>query len=726
MKAWFTAAELAGLPAMPATKSGTIRFLERAGLSWRKRAGRGGGREYSLDALPAETRKALASREMQRNRSTQRAASAGAEAGIALRQAHTTNRDRSGSLQAQIGFTGWKAQRFEPRAELYVAIDVYRRAAACNWRDAIAAYNAGQIPVSEAVKRQFESMPYKTFEKWIARVREHGLAGLAPKYGNRRGTGAIDSQPELQEFLIGLLAEYGANGITHAPKAARAHFRARPDIVIPSVTRIREWAKAYSRNNASALTSVTNPDAWKNKYMAAPGKMDEFIKAINQCWELDSTPSDVTCHDGRYALIGCIDVWPRRMKILVSRTSTAEAIGQLFRRCVLDWGVPQEVHTDGGKDYVSNYFLRVLADLQIEHRECTPFSPWEKPFIERGLGTFLHSPMIELHPAFIGHDVAEAQELRARQTFAERLFKKNATVTVDLTGAELQKLCDEYCAWYENQPHSSLGCTPAEKARSWQGTVRRIENERALDLLLRQAPSNDGWRTITKSGISIDTDDYWDEAMRYRVGEKVHCRFDEQDMGNVVVYRANPESGALEFLCVARNPGLAGITYAQFAAERRRMVDNELATKRAELQAAARKVKKANVIGSILEQGREARQHIVDFPHRGDAYTTPALEAAAQAARGPQAPEAVIDDRTREILHQMERKPADVVPLRKPKATNTEDDVQARFARAAELERRIAAGETVDPAAAGWLGRYQTTAEYRGHKRFVESFGLQL
>lgn len=59
MKHWYTAQTLAGLPGMPKTQSGVIRFAKRKTLPFRKHAGRGGGREYDPASLPLETQAAL-------------------------------------------------------------------------------------------------------------------------------------------------------------------------------------------------------------------------------------------------------------------------------------------------------------------------------------------------------------------------------------------------------------------------------------------------------------------------------------------------------------------------------------------------------------------------------------------------------------------------------------------------------------------------------------------
>lgn len=55
MDEYYTAKDLAEMPGLPNTESAIIRYSKRAAWPSRKRPGRGGGREYSLSALPKET-----------------------------------------------------------------------------------------------------------------------------------------------------------------------------------------------------------------------------------------------------------------------------------------------------------------------------------------------------------------------------------------------------------------------------------------------------------------------------------------------------------------------------------------------------------------------------------------------------------------------------------------------------------------------------------------------
>ena len=108
---------------------------------------------------------------------------------------------------------------------------------------------------------------------------------------------------------------------------------------------------------------------------------------------------------------------------LVVPTSRATAIAALLRHCILEWGVPEAVRTDEGKDYTSRHVLGVLADLEIEHRPCPPYTPEAKPFVERFLGTLTRDLFASL-PGF--PDMTWPRRRRAARARALRRVARNA------------------------------------------------------------------------------------------------------------------------------------------------------------------------------------------------------------------------------------------------------------------------------------------------------------
>ena len=184
----------------------------------------------------------------------------------------------------------------------------------------------------------------------------------------------------MQQFIQAMLTDHPHVSIPDLRQAIKARFNGQN---IPSNSALRRFVVRWKAENKSLLLFLTNPDEWKNRNMFAFGDASEKVDRLNQLWEFDSTPGDVMLTDGRHALIGVIDVYSRRAKLLVSPTSKAESIAALNRRAMLSWGVEENAKTDNGQDYVSKHMIRVFEDLEIRQILCDPFHPEQKPHIER-------------------------------------------------------------------------------------------------------------------------------------------------------------------------------------------------------------------------------------------------------------------------------------------------------------------------------------------------------
>lgn len=398
---------------------------------------------------------------------------------------------------------------------------------------------------------------------------------------------------------------------------------------LPSEATVRRYINRWKAENKDFL-AYANPDAWKNKQMVAFGKTNEHVERLYQLVEADSTPADVILTDGRYCIVGMIDAYSRQAKLLVAKTSKATAIAALLRRWLLDFGVPEVLKTDNGKDYTSKHMTRVLFELGIEQKLCPPFVPQMKPRIERFFKTFSHD-LLELMPGFAGHNVAQRQELRSRQAFGERMFKKSADLELKMTPVELQAFCDNWCVAYHNRPHEGDGMdgrTPQQLVTNWQQPIKRIQNERALDLLLAEAPGGDGIRTITKQGLVIDKVDYIAAGLGAMVGQKVQVRYDPIDLGRVYVF-----SEASEFICVAYNPERSGIDrreVALAAAVEQKRVVKALKTKMKE----AKKQANVKTIGqAIATNAALNNKKVVPIRQSTEEYTPLQLLSAEDALK---------------------------------------------------------------------------------------------
>ena len=603
---WHRTRDLAGLPGMPGTRQKLNHFGPSRGWISRRVSSHKQALEWLESSLPPETQAALR--------------------GEAL---PTVDSDSDAGLPAAVPVLGTgPVARLDARVELVAAFELWRgrRAVVPALREWASIYKETGCGVSEETRTSIPTVHWSTLQRWRHMLRERGSQALMPKRGGRRSE--IDSDPALAVYIEARLRE-NPHHVTarHIQEAVKAELGRELGI-----DAIRRWARAWRREHAFELSATAAPDAHRSRTMPAFGSAAAAITMLNQLLEIDSTIVDVMCSDGRrYHLIAAIDVWSRRAMVLLTAQSRAEAIAALIRRCLLAWGVPEWIRTDEGKDYVSKHLRRVLADLRVGHDILPPYRPDLKPFIERFIGTLARDLFARL-PGFSGHNVAQAQALRERRSFAARRGEDAiATFRADLTAEELQSRIDVWCdAVYARRSHAGLGGqSPFEQAASWTGLVRRIENERALDALLAPA-AGDGRRKINKNGIHVDGGEYIAAELGDHMDAWVHVRQDPADYGRIWVFaEPGPGEDVQDFICIAQDPARTGIDRQAVATEARRRWRAKSTAGRKRSRELAREHPPAT--DAVLGAAAAEAERVVALPRRGEVHRTDALEAAAKA-----------------------------------------------------------------------------------------------
>lgn len=630
-RTWWSAADLVGLPGLPGTVQNINAKAKREGWTSQARKARGGGCEYHISSLPLAARAEL----QRRATDTTPDGRAGRQAARKERLKETVDEHvRAAAVQAGTA----RAATLSGNAEVRMAarLAAVAAVAAClrehDVSYCIAAYNTGELDVSEGTRAALPTLSPASFYRWQHALKTAGAARLAGNYGTRRGQTLIDTQPELREFLLAMLVVHPHARAEAVLDGARARF-AGSLLKMPSTRTVRRWAESWRAANPALASTVSSPDDFKNRYMTAYGSASADITELNQLWEMDSTPGDLLLRGGRHTLVGCIDVWSRRLKIHVSKTSTAAAVTHLLRACITDWGLPAQVKTDNGSDYVSQHLRRAFQMLGIEHQTCAPFSPWQKPHIESALGTLSHD-LVELLPSYIGHNVADRSAIESRQAFSERLFKKDQTVELPLSRDELQAVLDRWCEQlYHHAAHGGLaGKTPLARVAEWTGAVRRITNERALDVLLqRAATKRGGYARVMKTGLKIDHGQYIAPELALWAGRDVLCLEDPEDWGAVYVFGEAETTGELQFICIAEDVERLGNRRAEIAAKARELQKARLQEQKAALKASAKAQGTKDIYREILDHAGKKAAAVHVLPRRADEVTTPGLDAAAQA-----------------------------------------------------------------------------------------------
>jgi len=622
VKIWFTAAELAELVLadLPQTKRGVQLLAKRDAWPSRDRVGRGGGREYPIDALPREAREELAARELSASAKTTLAVAANA------------------ALSDLAGLAGSKRSRAEARLCIVRLADAFRTQACIEATPADARFavewNAGRFDTKAGaepwLRAALPTVSGPSLRRWRIAASKGDIAGIAGRYAPSREAGLIDGNPVYRDFILSLIA----HAPHYRPGAVRDAMKARfQGLAIPSAKTLQRWMNRWREANPRTALQLENPDAARSKFKIAIGDRSEHVLRINQLWESDATPADAQCIDGRHTIVGVIDVFTRRARLVVAPTSKAQAVLATIRKGIVDFGVPETVKTDNGSDFTSRWATSAFAALDIHQELCTPFDPTQKPHIERFFKTMSHE-LLEILPGFMGHSVAQAQAIRARVGFAKRLGTGDDLLFhVALTASQLQAALDAWALGkYELAVHGSLsGRTPREVAAANAAHMRPVAELRALDVLL----SEPALRTVGKKGIALARAEYWHEALVPLIGQRVDVLMDAADAGRIVVRRTD---GA--FVCVARDLALAGTSRAELAAKasaiQRRMDSDSRAIFR-QLKAEYRPELSA---GEVLDAALARAQAAGTITPAGLPYASAMLDQAGKAAAALDAPKA--------------------------------------------------------------------------------------
>ncbi len=617
IKQWWTAQELAelSLPTMPMTVRGVNK--KAATENWTSRPkSKGKGSEYHASNLPDLARMALT--EIMAKQPTNTLTVATSENDVSTMD-----------------------KRRDARLIILQFLDDHRNTTSSNQTEAFRSFSqlyserlVENIP--QWIYNAVPSLSPRTLRRWIKDRQQSNFAKLGQGQNNKKGRGILETANN------GDVAKTIAAYIIKQPHLTAGHIRdfirseygytlnhAGKEKPLPNNRTFTRFIAKWKKDNADLLKRETDPDNYKNSTMLALGKADEGVTELNQVWEIDASPADLICSDGRYNLYAIVDVWSRRAIVSVTETASTEGSLALLRRAIIEWGKPAVLKTDNGADFVSHRFLTAVSSVGIKQDICPPFTPEGKAYVERFFGT-LQRDLMPLLPGFIGHSVADRKAIEARKAFGQRLGDKDATkFNVSITHDELQNLINDWCETkYGNKENSGIKTTPNMKAASYHGSVLRIENPRALDLLLAPlAGGSDGIRTITKKGLRINNNYYFGHGLEGYVGKQVLVRCDPDNMG--VVYCFEPETQT--FICNAVNLEMEGVNRKEIAAAAKTIQKQIAKEKAAELKSEKRKITPEKLAVTLLEQAREDHSNIGHFPSKSEKYTNDAIDEATRA-----------------------------------------------------------------------------------------------
>lgn len=714
MKQWFSTQDLLGVGNLPKTVGG---LLEKAkSLSWNKRKKtEGKGFEFNIDSLPADARKALRISEAKKSVSFKNAQIT-AQAMSELEKKGSERTNHQESHRAFMALSGNAEKRMAAKAYILSSLKEYQQVSGLKGRNGVKAFviacNSKEIELPEFVTASIKNIAISSIYDWLKKERQSGIETLAGNYGkHRKGTGVIDSQPELHEYVVGMLVAFPSIKPANLYKALKAEFNGR--LTLPSLRTLQRWVVSWIAANKQVYTAIVSPDEWKNKYMCAVGDASERATGLNVLWEFDATPADVMLTDGRHSITGVIDVYSRRLKLLVTATATSKSVTRVIREAIMDWGVPEIAKTDNGSDYKSQYVRKVFERLGIEQEFCLPFHGWQKPHIERAFRTFSHD-IAELLKGFIGHNVSERQQIESRKSFSDRLFEKDTLIDVELSSEQLQIFCNDWVEQvYHHNVHDKLKCTPNEMVRNWSQPIAKLSDERVLDVLLSEPA---GTRTVGKKGVKLDGSFYIHADLFNHAGDEVQVYYDESDMGNIYVYDLDGN-----FICQAEDPAITGVSRAEVAAQAKVVQREAVQEVRRELKKSANKVTKRDVAQQIIEHRRQEniQQNTLEFPKQEVIHESKGIDAAMDAINMQTATEEHFNKPAEDTAKQI----ADIITLQQPVKEETHED---RYRKWHTLDARVKDGEELQGQESVFYRTLPETAEFKTFKDLTKLGMFQL
>jgi len=385
-----------------------------------------------------------------------------------------------------------------------------------------------------------------TLLNWIKTYKKDGILGLAPGYG--KTSGMTWSVPEkLQEFIYSAYCRDEQPFKLHVYDDVR-QFCKEQGIKLPSYRTVCRFIDEKIKDADKVLLRL-GPRAYKDKYEPVMRRDFDDLE-VNEIWCLDHREFDVFVYKNekrkrisRPWITAQMDLKSRTLvgwHISFQPNSNTIALG--IRHGIINYGKPDEVYLDNGKDYKSHYLngrdkkigkvafnlqtQGVFARLGIKPRFTWPYSGRSKP-IEPFFNNF--PKRFERYlPGWCGRDNKERPEKLNREIKAGKLLTIN----------EFKDQVSKFIQDYNNKIHSETEKAPNDFYKN--AKVTRVDEDSLTLLLMKMVE-----KTYYNTGLHLLGAWYRSLELnrKIQVGEKVDVYYDPDNIDFIYVYKKG------EFLC---------------------------------------------------------------------------------------------------------------------------------------------------------------------------------
>jgi putative transposase len=378
--------------------------------------------------------------------------------------------------------------------------------------------------------------PIRTAERWLARYRQKGLAGLARP---------VRSDAAVRRLPADLVALIEGLGLKKPRTSAAAIHRRVSDIATAQGWRPPSYSTVY------AILAALDPAMMTLAHEGTAAFRDRYeliyrhrAEAPNAIWQAEHTLLDLLILDEaskpvRPWLTTVVDDYSRAVAGTMvflgapSTLTTSLALRQaIWRKADPSWpvcGIPDVLYVDHGSDFTSHHLEQVAASLRFRLVYSAVARPQGRGKIERLFGTL----NTELLPELPGH------------------LRHGQPVTMPrLSLAELDRALTAYITGtYHGRVHGETHATPLEAWRGAGFLPRLPESLEDLDLLLVMHAKARG---VRRDGIRFQGLRYSHTTLAAYVGDAVTIRYDPRDLSEIRVFHHE------QFLCRAVSEAHAG------------------------------------------------------------------------------------------------------------------------------------------------------------------------
>lgn len=523
LKDAYTTRELAEAFCYSTTRSVFLR-AEREAWQFRKRSGRGGGKEWLLSSMPEETRVAIRAAEEKRALAICPAPAPFPALSLTTTTAIMDDKRRYKALA---------------RADLVCQYLTWQRrhgATKVQKGEFIIAYKAGAWP---KLLEEVGPVSWQTLERWKL---EQERAGSVLALADRRGVthkGKTMLTEEHKRVILGHVLNPNGAKVSQCVREVQKKFQAA-GLALPSEPTIRRFVKQYTEECFDEWTLFREgKKAWN----------DKCAISLLRDWNLVGV-GDVIIGDGHtlnFETLNPATGKPTRMTIVlfydgasncplgweIMPTENTDSISAAFRRsCIMLGKFPRVVYLDNGRAFRAKYFkgcpdfeqagfLGLYRDLGCSVIHAWPYHGQSKP-IERFFGTF-HDMEVWM-PSYTGNDIAhKPARMKRGEDLHRQLYDKlgGRPLTMEETLVQVARWFAEYATRPQYRTHLH-GRTPGDVFMEGRGEGLSPQDMQKLTLFMMQKEV----RTITKDGIKVNGRLYWHEKL-YSRRHPVLVRYDE-------------------------------------------------------------------------------------------------------------------------------------------------------------------------------------------------------